>query len=71
MERPLLKVHRTTRIQREAVGRVMRVGRIEAVENSFLHVVLVVTVSVLQKYDVRSLSQQYAVIPELEAGEVV
>ena len=68
VEDPLLHVERTTRIEGEAVDRVMRVGGVEAVQQVFLDVVLVVAVRVLQEHEVRRLRDEHAVVVELEAG---
>ena len=71
MERSLLEVDRSARIEDEAVRRVMRVGRVEAMDQPLLHVVLVVAVGVLEEHEARPLSHEDASAPELEAGDVV
>ena len=70
MERPFLKVERAARIEREAVGRVMRVGRVEAVQHPLLDVVVIVAVGVFEEQDVGPLRDEDAASPELEAGRV-
>ena len=68
MEDSFADVQRATRIEREAVHRVVRVGRIHAAEEDLLRVVLVVAVGVLEEHEVRRLREDHAAVPELEAG---
>ena len=71
MERSLLEVDRAARIEHKTVRRVMRVGRVETVDEPLLHVVLVIAVGVLEEHKARPLSHQHASTPELKAGDVV
>ena len=71
VERALLKIEGTGRIEREAVGRVVRVRGVEAVDDAALHVGAIVAVGVLQVEDVRPLRDDHALPPELEAGGIV
>ena len=71
MEGALLHVERSARVDREAIDRVVCVGRVEAVNDPFFDVVLVVAVGVLEEQQVRALSDQHAAVPELETGGIV
>jgi hypothetical protein len=71
VEDPLRHVERPTRIEDEAVDRVVGVGRVEPVEQDLLHVVLVVAGRVLEEDEVRLLRDDHAAVPELEAGGIV
>ena len=68
MERAFLEIEGTARVEREAVGRVVRVGRVEPAEHALAHVGLVVAVGVLEEQQVGRHRHEHAAVPELEAG---
>ena len=71
VEGAFLEVNRPARIGGEAVGRVVRVGRIEAVEDPLADIRLAVVVGVFEEQQVRGLSHEDSAVVELEAGRVV
>ena len=71
MERAFLEVERAARVEDEAVGRVVRVGRVEAVEHADAEVGLAVAVGVLEEHQVGRLGDEDAAVVELEAGRAV
>ena len=71
VERSLLKIKGAAGVELEAVGGVVRVGRIEAGEDSLADVGLVVAVGVLQEHQVGRLGDQDAAVGELEAGRAM
>ena len=71
VERALLEVERAVRGQDEAVGGVVRVGRVEPVQELLADVGLVVAVGVLEEQQVGGHGHEHAAVPELEAGRVV
>ncbi len=71
MEDPFLEIEPTTRIEHEAVGRVVRIGRVEAVQDAHAHVGLVVAVGVLQEDQIGRHGHVHAAVPEFESGRVV
>ena len=71
VEGALLEVERSARIEREAVGRVVRIGRVDAAEHAAVHIGLVVAVGILEEHNVGRLGQEHAAVPELEAGDAV
>ena len=58
MEDAFLEVQRAAGIEREAVHRVVRVGRVQAAEDDLAGVGLVVAVGVLEEHQVRRLGQR-------------
>ena len=71
VERPLLKIKGAAGVELEAVGGVVRVGRVEAGEDPLADVGLVVAVGVLQEHQVGRLGDQDAAVGELEAGRAM
>ena len=71
MERPFLHVDGSAGIQYEAVDRMVRIGGVEPVDQTFLDVVFVVAVRVFQEQQIRPLGHQDAAVPEFESGRVV
>ncbi len=55
----------------KTIGRMMRICRVDAVEDTFLDVGFVVAVCVFQKEDVRSHRHQHSAIPEFESRWIV
>ncbi len=66
-ERAFLEVERSARIEGEAVGGVMRVGRVDAVEDADSRVAMIAAGAVLEKHHIGRFGQQHAAVVELEA----
>ena len=71
MEGPFLEIHGTSGIERKAVDRVVRIRRIETMDDSFFNVVFVITVRVFEKQQIGSLRDQDTAVPEFEAGRIM
>src|SRR5262249_26026659 len=71
VEGALLEVERAARIKGEAVGGVMRVGRVEAMQQPDANISFVVAIGVFKKNEVRRLGNNHAAAPKLEAGWIV
>ena len=67
VKRALLKIERTARVQHKTVERMMRVGRVKAMQHTLAHVGHVVPIDVFQKHEVRLLPDQHAAIPDFES----
>ena len=68
MERSLFEIERAPLVVGEGADRVMRVGRVEAVEHEFTDVGLVVAVGVFEEQQVRLLRDEHAASAEFETG---
>ena len=71
VEDALLEVEGAVGPEDEAVGRVVRVGRAQTVQEALAVIGATVPVGVLQEDEVGSLRDQHAAVPELESGRVV
>ena len=60
VERPFLKVDRPAGIEPEAVGRVVRVGRVEPADHPLADVGPIVAIGVLEQHQVGGLGDQHA-----------
>ena len=71
MKRPFLKIDCSAGIEHEAVGRVVRVGRVHPVDDALLHVVAVIAVRVLEEENVGTLRDDHPAPPEFEPGRIL
>src|SRR5205085_662581 len=71
VKRPFLEIERSARIELEAIGRMVRVGRVDAAQHADAKVGFSAPFSVLEEEDVRRLGDEDAAVIELEAGGTV
>src|SRR6266436_10120306 len=67
MERPFVEIERPAWIEDKRVDRMMRIGRIEAVEDQLANVRLIVAIGILQIHHVRLLRDDHAAAVKLDS----